>query len=58
MIGRLIRILFLVGLIILIINRLLNRKQKHSLHEVMVISAWICLMASILALLWYNWIAN
>ena len=57
MIGRLIRIFFFVALIVFIVSRLLNRQQKQSVNEIIVISAWVCLIASALALLWYTWSA-
>lgn len=57
MIGRLIRIFFFVALIVFIVSRLLNRQQKRSINEIIVISAWVCLIASALALLWYTWSA-
>lgn len=58
MIGRLIRIFFFVALIVFIVSRLLNRQQKRSVNEIIVISAWVCLIASALALLWYSWLAQ
>ena len=58
MIGRLIRIFFFVALIVFIVSRLLNRQQKRSVNEIIVISAWVCLIASTLALLWYTWLAQ
>ena len=58
MIGRLIRIFFFVALIVFIVSRLLNRQQKRSVNEIIVISAWVCLIVSALALLWYTWLAQ
>ncbi|MDO5059317.1 MAG: hypothetical protein Q4D82_05175 [Neisseria sp.] len=55
MIGRLIRIFFFAALAALIISRLFNRKQKHALHEVAVITAWACLAAAGAALLLRFW---
>lgn len=53
MIGRLLRIFFIFALIALIINRLFSRKQKRALREVIQISAWVLLGASVATLVWY-----
>lgn len=53
MIGRILRIIFFLGLIGLIINRLFSRKQKQALSRVMTISAWIYLAIAAIVLAWY-----
>ncbi|MDO1516854.1 MULTISPECIES: hypothetical protein [unclassified Neisseria] len=53
MIGRILRIVFFIALIGLVENRLFSRKQKRALREVVQISAWVFLVAAVLALGWY-----
>ncbi|MCS4533654.1 hypothetical protein NXS09_04985 [Neisseria sp. CSL10203-ORH2] len=51
--GRIIRIVFFLALIGLIAHRLFSRSQKRALHEVIQISAWVCVAAAVLAILWH-----
>ncbi|KLT73631.1 NADH dehydrogenase [Neisseria arctica] len=53
MIGRILKIIFFLGIIGLIINRLFNRKQKQTISRVMIISAWVYLVVSAIVLAWY-----
>ncbi|MFV2028711.1 protein MIGRI [Neisseria sp. S1] len=53
MIGRILKIIFFLGIIGLIINRLFNRKQKQAISRVMIISAWVYLVVSAIVLAWY-----
>lgn len=53
MIGRILRIAFLAALVALVANRLLNRRQKRSLHEIVQISAWVFLAAALAVLGWH-----
>lgn len=53
MIGRILRIVFLVALLGLVVNRLLNRKHKRAVRETVQTGAWVLLAASALALGWY-----
>ncbi|KPN73070.1 hypothetical protein [Neisseria sp. 74A18] len=53
MIGRILRIVFLVALLSLVVNRLFNRKHKRAVHETVQTGAWVLLAASALALGWY-----
>ena len=55
MIGRILRIFFLLALIGLIVHRLFSRSQKRAISEVVHISAWVLLAAAVLALGWYVW---
>ena len=54
MIGRILRIFFLLALIV---HRLFSRSQKRAISEVVHISAWVLLAAAVLALGWYVWAA-
>lgn len=58
MIGRILRIFFFMALLFFIANRLFSRQQKRSLNEVVQISAWVCLIASALALIVYAFFAD
>ncbi len=53
MIGRILRIAFLIALIALVVHRLFNRRQKRALHEIVQISAWVFLAAALAVLGWY-----
>lgn len=53
MIGRILRIAFLIALIALVVHRLFNRKQKRTLHEIIQTGAWVFLAAALAALGWY-----
>lgn len=55
MIGRILRIAFLAALVVLVVHRLFNRRQKRALRETAVIGAWVLLAASLLAAAWYAW---
>ena len=57
MIGRILRIFFLLALIGLIVHRLFSSRQKRAISEVVHISAWVLLAAAVLALGWYVWAA-
>lgn len=57
MIGRLLKFFLLVSFAVLVYQRLLGRQQKRAVHEIVQISAWVCVIASALALLWYYWLA-
>lgn len=56
MIGRILRIVFLVSLAVLIANRLFSRRQKRALDEVIRISAWVVFIISSLAFLLHVWL--
>lgn len=53
MIGRILRIAFLIALVALVVQRLFNRGQKRALHEIVQISAWVFLAAALTVLGWY-----
>ncbi len=53
MIGRILRIAFLIALVALVVHRLFNRRQKRALHEIVQISAWVFLAVALAVLGWY-----
>lgn len=55
MIGRILRVLMLMAVAALIINRLFSRQHKRSIHYWVRLIAYSFLTVSVLLLLWQWW---
>ncbi|WP_156320832.1 hypothetical protein [Neisseria sp. 83E34] len=51
MIGRILRIILLISIAALIINRLFGKKQKRALNDIVRLAAWVILVVTTLAFL-------
>ncbi|QMT35305.1 protein MIGRI [Neisseria wadsworthii] len=51
MIGRILRIILLISIAAIIINRLFSRKQKRALNDIVRLAAWMVLIVTALVFL-------
>lgn len=56
MVGRILRIILLVGFAILLARRLLGKRQKRALNEKVRIIAWVVLIVFTLAFVMHLWL--